>query len=190
MSNMNFENVSNLKKLLVLREAIDMLQQGIQPDMNVIDACYEDLCREIVSFELLDNIGDIDLSATDESSSVAKTIDEDLLNKVKEQFGENYNELIEKVQELGEKEKKQYVVDVVNDMRDKNNYNLRIWDDSNSCYVRTYINKLDLDTNLGPDIKASFNRNKTKVFNMSNKTLDKLTGKDYYNAEFGDKKEK
>lgn len=165
---MNLENVSNIKKLYILRAAIDMVKQGIKPDMNIIDACYEDLSKCIADYELILDGYDTPLDGLD--SSVGQ-VSLSTIDKAKKIYGDKlYNKLISELQTLGEKNKKNYICYIVEDLANKNNLLLRVWDEAEMCYVRTYNSKEDLQENLVSDMKTSFSRKKTTK-KLSNKKL-------------------
>lgn len=181
---MNLENVSAIKKLLILRESIDMALQGIRPDMNVIDACYEDLVKDMADYEMMmdEVVGENNLDTVSSGQTQ---------NNAKKQFGESYLELIQELQKLNERVKKNYICYIVEDIKDPKKLNLRIWDDHEGCWVRTYTDKADLDANLYEDMRYEFSKPKKKPDFEWNSKVNPLpenyTTEDYLRAEFGDK---
>lgn len=184
---LNFEDMSNIKKLYLLREAIDYLRRGIEPDYDTIDACYEDLSKCLIDYEVI--LDELDEAAAKNNGNLEMPADvsTEAISSAKQQFGDSYDELISQLQKLGEREKKNYLCYITEDLKDKKKLNLRIWDDNNFCYVRTYKNKQELDLNLKLDIRSNFNRNKSEVSTLKKMSKDP---NETFNAEFNTKKRK
>ena len=184
--------LSDIKKLFILRESLDLLSLGVPVNQEVIDVCYEDLVGALQDYEWLKNEWehymdelndypkDVDPNNYDESiydqtdngafdGEHSPEIDSDTIIKemtlqelTQQIYGESWQKLEDGLDQLNEKHGTYYRVYMYPQM-DGKTIKLKVFDDHDVTLKRVYDDKYDLDINLEQDIKSNFSRPKISL---------------------------
>ena len=179
----DLSKMSDIKKLYILRESIDLLALGIPVNQEVIDYCFEDLLEALqdykyVTQEFEHNLetkyfnSDTNVSTSDNGVNAENGINTDVVTKeisleelTKSVYGESWDKLLEGLDELNEKHGTYYQAYMYPNIA-KQTVKLKIYDDHDVVLKRVYDDKYDLDLNLDNDIKTNFKGPKIKLSNL------------------------
>lgn len=152
----SLQEISLSKKLFILREAIDMAKYGMEVNTQAIDVCFDDLNKALMDYEFILE----DLEQAQQGSQQTQIGADNFAEKT---FGEKYLDLLDGIDKINEENKMCLMIYIVPDNRDKNKIRLRIWDDFDGVWIRTYTDKEDLEVNLEDDLKTKFKRKKFEI---------------------------
>lgn len=177
--------LSDIKKLFILRESLDLLSLGVSVNQEIIDICYEDLVEALQDYEWLKKeyesyLEDLRTSGeTDNSDNyqangafdgqTSPELDSDTIIKevslqelTQQLYGDSWQKLEDGLDKLNEKYGTYYRVYMYPQM-DGKTVKLKVFDDHDITLKRVYDDKYDLDINLEQDIKSNFSKPKISL---------------------------